>query len=488
MIRSFRLRNFKAFEDTGDIGLKPLTVLAGVNSGGKSSILQGLLLLKQTLDQEPRGGDLNLGGPLVEASSLRDLTHGKPPLNQCEIGFSFLLDFTIPKKVTEEYFPDFEWPGSDEEMPIQTAIDYTFGFKTHRSGKKCIIVTECRVAPRLGSGTDAEMLLQLRKGHFKVRMRGCRLPQMYRKKAFVDAWGYSMIPYFLVPKPPQSDGGDKAEREPMALPSLFRAQLASLERSLTSDIVYLGPLREEPRRAYLRSSSGIPGIGRKGENAAQILWLEKDEEIEYVPVGASEPVKTRLIDAVCDVFGTMGLSASLSVSAEKSMFYQVLLDIATPRGKGDVTIADVGFGVSQLLPIVMVGLRSDPGDLLVFEQPEIHLHPMLQANLADFLIALTRQGKRILLETHSDHIIHRLRRRAAEDAADQLKDQISILFVRPGTGSGGSLVEPLTVDQYGQISNWPPDFLPEAAMEAEATLKAGIKKRTGGRGNAADRT
>ena len=99
MLSTFRLQNFKAFEDTGDIEIKPITVLSGVNSGGKSSFLQGLLLLKQKLDQESTLDDLNIGGPYVEAASLRDITHGKPPLNQCKISFSFGVDFAIPQSV-----------------------------------------------------------------------------------------------------------------------------------------------------------------------------------------------------------------------------------------------------------------------------------------------------------------------------------------------------------------------------------------------------
>ena len=141
------------------------------------------------------------------------------------------------------------------------------------------------------------------------------------------------------------------------------------------------------------------------------------------------------------------------------------------------TISEVGFGVSQLLPIVLLALRSTPRDLLLFEQPEIHLHPRLQANLADFLVLVASSGRRVIVETHSDHLINRLRRRAAEDEAGRLQDLVSILFVRAGAPGAGALVEPLTVDQYGGIANWPPDFLPEASLEAEAIVKAAVAKR-----------
>jgi len=131
------------------------------------------------------------------------------------------------------------------------------------------------------------------------------------------------------------------------------------------------------------------------------------------------------------------------------------------------------------LPIVVMGLRSPETSLLLFEQPEIHLHPKLQANLADFFLRLAVSGKRLLVETHSDHFINRLRRRIAEDPTDELKEKVSILFVRPPHDGQGAIIEPLQVNQYGVIENWPPDFLPESADEAEAIFRAGLEKRQG---------
>ena len=115
----------------------------------------------------------------------------------------------------------------------------------------------------------------------------------------------------------------------------------------------------------------------------------------------------------------------------------------------------------------------------MLEQPEIHLHPKLQANLADFLLTLAEQGKRIVVETHSDHFINRIRRRIAEDDTDDLAGKVNILFVHPAGDGQGAAIEPLEVDRYGVVKNWPPNFLPEAADEAEAIFLAGLEKRRG---------
>ena len=183
------------------------------------------------------------------------------------------------------------------------------------------------------------------------------------------------------------------------------------------------------------------------------------------------------MEAVNDAFIKLGLLQPLDVKSEKAIMYQILFQLGGPKRNEAVTIADVGFGVSQLLPILVLGLRAENSSLLLLEQPEIHLHPRLQANLADFLLTLADQGQRIIVETHSDHFINRLRRRIAEDPTDELRNKVNILFVRPPVDGRGATIDPLQVDQFGVIEIWPPGFLPEASEEAEAILLAGLAKR-----------
>ncbi len=114
MIKTLRLRNFKAFEDTGDVELKPITVVAGPNRGGKSSILQSLLLLKQTLEAPPEI-DLSLDGKFLQFSGFSDLVFSKPPLADCNLSFEFGLETRMPQRVIPRYFPDLELSEESEE-------------------------------------------------------------------------------------------------------------------------------------------------------------------------------------------------------------------------------------------------------------------------------------------------------------------------------------------------------------------------------------
>jgi predicted ATPase len=140
-----------------------------------------------------------------------------------------------------------------------------------------------------------------------------------------------------------------------------------------------------------------------------------------------------------------------------------------------IDISQVGFGVSQMFPIVLEGLRMEKGCTLLLEQPEIHLHPNLQMQIADYLISLALSDKRIIVETHSDHIINRLVRRIIEDDMLHLNDLIGIYFIKQS--ENGSIFEEINIDDTKGITNWPPDFFDQAANEQMRIMQAGLKKR-----------
>jgi predicted ATPase len=132
-------------------------------------------------------------------------------------------------------------------------------------------------------------------------------------------------------------------------------------------------------------------------------------------------------------------------------------------------------GVSQVLPIVLTSLLAEPGSLLIFEQPELHLHPRVQTRLADFFISIALMGKQCLLETHSEYLIHRLRRRIAEAKGDELTQLSKLYFVERHGGTTSCRAVDIT--KYGAIIDWPTDFFDQSQVEAERILFAAGKKR-----------
>ena len=475
MIKSLRLQNFKAFEDTGVLELKALNVLAGPNSGGKSSILQSLLLLKQTLEGPPEI-DLNIDGRYLQFSRFNELTFGKPTLSRCCVGFSFDVKSSFPLDMFRFYFPEITVPEEAGVIPLNSKVDLTFRHKRRHDGGAVMLDT-FQVSSQLTGTEEALLRGALRKNNYHITSKGrdAGLPEGLENTRIKTVGGRHFMPHFLVLE------GQEEPPHNMHLPlnPIFTRPFRELQGEIEDNLKYLGPLRERPQRAYLHSGNPMTEIGDSGEYAAQILWLEKDSKVKYLPRLGDESRNITLMQAVNDAFLNLGMLQPVDVKSEKSIMYQILFQLGASKQNEAVTIADVGFGVSQLLPILVLGLRSHESSLLLLEQPEIHLHPKLQANLADFLLTLAEQGRRLIVETHSDHFINRLRRRIAEDPTDELRDKVNILFVRPPIQGTGATIESLRVDPFGVIENWPPGFLPEAADEAEAILLAGLAKRTG---------
>ena len=452
--------------------MKPITVLAGPNSGGKSSVLQSLLLLKQTLEGPPEI-DLNLDGRFLQYSGFNELTFGKPSLSRCEVSFEFDVETSMPVDVVPGYFSDTDLPEKQGGVPLNSKIELAFRYKK-RNDEYSVVLDRFRVSSRVQGKEGPHLSGALRNGNYRMtsRGKGIRLPERYKNMRIRTVNGRHFLPHSI------SFEEDETSHIPLIpLNPIFLNPFRHLQKEIEENLEYLGPLRERPRRAYLHSGNPMTEIGESGQYAAQILWLEKDNRIEYLSRLGQETKKVTLMEAVNDAFVNLGIVQPVDVRSEKSIMYQILFGIEGARTREAVTIADVGFGVSQLLPILVLGLRSYGSSILLLEQPEIHLHPKLQANLADFLLTLAEQGRRLIVETHSDHFINRLRRRIAEDPTDELRNKVSILFVHPPTNGQGATIEPLELDRFGVIENWPPNFLPEAADEAEAIFLAGMQKR-----------
>lgn len=477
MITTLRLRNFKAFEDTGCIELKPITVLAGPNSSGKSSILQSILLLKQTLEAEQQDLAINLDGRFLHFSKLSDLTFGKPALDRCAVTYEIEAERSVNTSFIERYYPEFEFPEVDYSPKLKSNTVLSFKYREVEHGRRQVVLHHFNMRCALDSIDGPELTLDFRKRRHLLKLRGTedQLRGMYQRRRITHAVTRYFFPLHLAAQPARGEREEGLSLFPLPLP--FRRVITNLGNELENLVEYLGPLREEPHGAYLHSGSPYLEIGRKGEYAAQTLWIEKDREVLYLRDIHSDPEELKLLDAVRNAFLQLGIDHPIDVRSVKSIIYQILCGLdKTGRGR-QVTIADVGFGVSQLLPIVVMGLRAPINSLLLFEQPEIHLHPRLQANLADFFITLALLNKRLVIETHSQFFINRLRRRIAEDNTDILRNRVNILFTRPPQNGNGATVEPLRIDEYGIIENWPEDFLPEPADEAAAILRAGLEKR-----------
>ena len=279
-----------------------------------------------------------------------------------------------------------------------------------------------------------------------------------------------------------TDRSEQLRLIPHPLPQVITTAYSYIERFFSSHVKYLGPLRDEPKSLYPLSPAVDPSdVGLKGEQTAAVLDLHKNRRIQYISTEAfaaaqvhPEPVKESLGIAVIDWLRYLGVAQSVE-SRDKGKFgHEVTVQIAESKGDHDLT--HVGVGVSQVLPILVTGLLSDADTTLVFEQPELHLHPKVQTLLADFFLSLTQLGKQCIIETHSEYIINRIRLRiAAAGAQDPWLNAVKLYFVE--RDERGSSFQPIDINEYGAILEWPEGFFDQTQMEAEAILHAASIKR-----------
>jgi predicted ATPase len=247
-----------------------------------------------------------------------------------------------------------------------------------------------------------------------------------------------------------------------------------LEETLVERLAYLGPVCSDPRPFYPVEETS--DIGLRGEATVPCLLRHQNDFVQYALSPTQSIRQASLLGAINDWLLRMGITTQPTIEPVESIAYVAAIQSPSASAKS-VNLAQVGFGISQLLPVLVMGLKNPADGWLLLEQPEIHLHPRLQGELAEFLLCAARAGKTIIVETHSDHLINRLRRCVAEDETGTLSELVSILFVHPGTSDNpSSYVEPLEIDGSGSIVNWPPDFLSDSANEALAIMRAAPRK------------
>ena len=252
-----------------------------------------------------------------------------------------------------------------------------------------------------------------------------------------------------------------------------------------NEVKYLGPLRDEPRPLYpLESLANTTDVGFKGEHTAAVLDLNRDRLVttidvdKFVKEGNFQAVRVRLGTAVSSWLSYLGVAESVVTTDRGKIGHELQVNTAEIDKSHDLT--NVGVGVSQVLPIVVMALLGQRGSLLIFEQPELHLHPKVQARLADFFLAMALLGKQSIVETHSEYLIERFRRRIAEDYTDLYTALISVYFFEMEHGQ--TKFREVEINEYGAILDWPAEFFDQAADETEQIIAAAASKRLQRRG------
>ena len=454
MLNSLQVKNFKAWQDSGPMRLAPLTVIFGTNSSGKSSLGHLLLALKQTVQMADRKRALHLGdeNALIDLGTFSDCLYRHDNHRTLE----FILGWKTARSM---HILD---PLSDEKYSGDR-LYLCAKFGADKAGQP----QTNEVTYRLSQGSNEVLHITHGRNATAGTMESTPLKLV---KAVGRKW----------PAEPPEKFYRFADR------TLSRYQNADFlagfaletERAIDS-VFYLGPLRSPPKRVYQWAGDTPRDVGQKGEYAIAALLAAAQQGRELNR--AFKKPKQRFDAFIAAWLVNLGVISEFSVKpvAKNRKEYEVL--VKTHPEAPEVKLTDVGFGVSQILPAVVQAFYAPPGSTIWMEQPEIHLHPMAQSNLADALISAVQsyengrpRGTQLIIETHSEHLLTRLQRRVAEGIIKP--DDIAVYFVSHRNGSAHA--EPLELDLAGDISNWPINFFGDEMGDIAARTLAAIQRRS----------
>jgi len=458
MLRSLRIQNFKLWKDTGDIRMTPLTLFFGANSSGKSSIGQFLMMLKQTVESPDRKAVFYPGGPnsAVQLGSFQEMVHHHDP--DKKITFNYQWD-PIKQIEVKDSYSGKKYSGDKLSFEAVVGLD--------DKQKNSIVVESLRY--QLLADTSLELSVGLKRatGQYKAEAEKY---VFYRKQG--RKWPLKDVVRFY---------GFPDEAVAYYQNADFVGELNLHHEKLFQSIYYLGPLRTRAERLYSWSGIQPESVGYAGEHPVAAILSARDRSLSWVKMGMKNACPLMAFEKVIALkIKEMGLIEEFKVGpiSDQRQVYEVKV---RTKGSDDwVDLPDVGFGISQVLPVLVQSFYAPHGAIILMEQPEIHLHPNAQSALADVMIDVINSREnwedrniQLIIETHSEHFLRRLQRRIAEHP--NLQEKVSAYFADIGKDSPA--LEPLKIDSYGNILNWPDNFFGDEIGDITAQAEAAMNQR-----------
>ncbi|CAD6491732.1 MAG: AAA ATPase domain protein [Candidatus Argoarchaeum ethanivorans] len=426
VFNKIHIKNFKALRDTGELDVKPLTFLVGPNSSGKTSLIQAILALRQTVQSPDQRTPLILND-YVDLGSYKDVVFKHNEKNdihinleipdvRCDIVFSV---YTSGKNHGIIYLNSLDFSGKDVLMP-------------QKEKKK--FVTE-------------DVNFSVRK-----RARGGRYFITIKDKDSKDEQPVELRKFYMISPEKEYKDPSKFEEYLWKHPNLWFAiaVLGTIIENIFDDVYHIGPLRNEPERTYLAAGASPSDVGKRGEETVDILLLERK---------LKEKVKLWLKNF--DISLEFDLEELKGKSGGATSVYNIMLK--DPNTKTKVNLIDVGFGASQILPIIVQGFNTPKNSLILIEQPEIHLHPKAQATMGDLLVDIAKSNERkLIIETHCDLLIRRVCKNILQK---KIKHTDVVIYYFEPTDNGTE-IKTITINENGQFENFPEGFFEEGFEEA----------------------
>ena len=454
MLNRLKLENFKAWREA-NLTFGKVTGLFGTNSAGKSSLLHLLLLLKQTRNATDRGIVLDFGGTtteLVNLGGFPDAVHRHADDGRIR----WHVEWTLPKPLRIAD-PLKQEPRSEPLFTgdrVQALCEV--GHQDKRLWPRELAYRFADVDFRLRPTADTKQKFELvasGSGFSFLRNRG-------------RPWG---LP------PPAKSYLFPSETRSYFQNADFLGDLELAYENLMDSLYYLGPLRKYPQREYPWSGSSPDGVGRRGERTMDaILAATRDDLKRRLRPRARGVRRIPFQQIIAHWLRKLELIRDFSMEevAQGTNLYRAM--VKTSASSVPTALPDVGFGVSQVLPALVLLYYVPEGSTVLMEQPEIHLHPAVQSRLADVMLNVARvRNVQIVVESHSEHLMRRLQRRVAEEKASP--EDVKLYFV--SSNRGAAQLSDLRLNEWGEIENWPDNFFGDEMGEIAAISEASLRRR-----------
>ena len=449
MINHLYVENFKSWERL-DISLGKVTGLFGTNSSGKSSLLQFILLLKQTKNATDRGLVLDFGGPdqFVNLGGYQDVVYN----HNREAQLSWRMDWKLSSKLNigNPFGKRTEVLFTGDKLSIESQVHLKEKSLQADRLKYIFSDTSFAIEPKKAGSSEFQLVSSEDKDFKFVRnkARAWALPGPVKTHLFPDqAKTYYQNTDFL---------------------SLFETEY----ESLIDSVYYLGPLREHPKREYPWSGASPLDVGKKGERTVEAI-LSATARNEKRNLGPKTKYKS-FQEMIAYWLKELGLISEFRIEEIGTGANLYKAKVKRDSHSPEALLTDVGFGVSQVLPALVLLYYVPEGSTILMEQPEIHLHPSVQSALADAILTVANtRNLQVVIESHSEHLLRRFQRRVAEKKFSS--DDIKLYFCN--SVKGRSELSDLGLDIFGDIKNWPINFFGNEMEEIVATRKASLLRK-----------
>jgi len=444
MLTKIELTNFKCFQETAVFPLGKITLLTGINGCGKSTLLQSLLLMRQSIAYNENTAQILVNGECISLNSFKDIRN---------------TNVSKDEDIILKYF--FEKTFSvDANLFINGDIEYLLSEKLDDDmvGKISKIELSARIQP-------------LDKNQNNISYYDIHTVYQFKPKSlhkFDYDFTYRVEDISIVDEkenknPPIEGETNLKYLTPIPdltlIPNLTLnlAQMDFIEASYAlksslnfGRIHYISADRIGPQEYYLKSTlTRFPNVGARGQFTVNLLYKKKDELVhENLCLGQdAKTLATQTEEWMSQILN----GAKVEIPSSESNILELLLN--TSASKDRFRSANVGYGYHCILPIVVSGLIAKEGEILIVENPEAHLHPRAQSQLAKFLAIVSSCGVQVLVESHSDHILNGLRIAVLDDIITA--DELSVLYFQRNQEQP---VVPIPVQPNGAIEEWPEGF------------------------------